>query len=242
MISVCIATYNGEKYICEQLNSILKQLSASDEVIISDDGSKDKTLEIIKSLNDNRIIVLQNQGKHGFTHNFENAIKHAKGDIVFLSDQDDIWTDDKVKSFLEVIEPGFLVISDAWVCSSTLEKKCRLSEVRSFKKSYIENLYKGMFLGSTMAFTKELIPYFLPIPNVLGHDMWFALLSVLENKLVYIDKPLLLYRRHDETVTTSGSNSNKSLWFKLSYRLNFLVYTLWRYFTRKYNKLRRIKL
>ena len=230
MISVCIATYNGEKYIREQLDSILKQLGENDEVIISDDGSKDNTLDIIESLNDNRIIILHNQGQHGFTHNFENAIKNAKGDVIFLSDQDDVWTDDKVSSFLEVIKPGHLIISDAWVCSGNLEKRQRLSEVRSFKRTYVENLYKGMFLGSTMAFTKESLSYFLPIPNVLGHDMWFALLSSLENKLIYLDKPLLLYRRHEETVTTSGSNSNNSLWFRLSYRLNFLFYTLLRYF------------
>ncbi len=230
MISVCIATYNGEKYIREQLESILKQLSANDEVIVSDDGSKDKTIEIIESLNDKRITILHNNGKHGFTHNFENSIKEAKGDVIFLSDQDDVWVDDKVQSFLEVVKPGYLVISDAWVCSGSLEKRYRLSEVRSFKSSYIENLYKGMFLGSTMCFTKESLSYFLPIPNVLGHDMWFALLSALDNKLIYLDKPLLLYRRHEETVTTSGSNSDNSLLFKLSYRLNFVFYTLLRYF------------
>ena len=184
MISVCIATYNGEKYIREQLDSILTQLGSEDEVVISDDGSKDNTLKIVESYNDKRIIVLHNKGKHGFTHNFENAIKNAKGDIIFLSDQDDVWPENKVESFLEVIKPGYLVISDAWVCSGTLEKRFRLSEVRSFKSTYWQNLYKGMFLGSTMAFTKDSLDYFLPIPNVLGHDMWFALLSALKNKLI----------------------------------------------------------
>lgn len=230
MISVCIATYNGEKYIREQLESILKQLNADDEVVISDDGSKDKTIEIIESLADKRITILQNNGKHGFTHNFENAIKNAKGDIIFLSDQDDVWLENKVDSFLNVIKPGYLVISDAWVCSNSLEKKYRLSEVRCFQKTYWKNLYKGMFLGSTMAFTKESLKYFLPIPNVLGHDMWFALLSALKNRLIYLDEPLLLYRRHEETVTTSGSKSENSLCFKLEYRMKFLYYTLKRYF------------
>lgn len=233
MISVCIATYNGEKYIREQLDSILTQLGSEDEVVISDDGSKDNTLKIVESYNDKRIIVLHNKGKHGFTHNFENAIKNAKGDIIFLSDQDDVWPENKVESFLEVIKPGYLVISDAWVCSGTLEKRFRLSEVRSFKSTYWQNLYKGMFLGSTMAFTKDSLDYFLPIPNVLGHDMWFALLSALKNKLIYLDKPLLLYRRHDATVTPSGGKSENSLLYRISYRLNFLFYTLKRYYFKK---------
>lgn len=233
MISVCIATYNGEKYIREQLDSILMQLGSEDEVVISDDGSKDNTLKIVESYNDKRIIVLHNKGKHGFTHNFENAIKNAKGDIIFLSDQDDVWPESKVESFLEVIKPGYLVISDAWVCSGSLEKRFRLSEVRCFKSTYWQNLYKGMFLGSTMAFTKDSLDYFLPIPNVLGHDMWFALLSALKNKLIYLDKPLLLYRRHDATVTPSGGKSENSLLYRISYRLNFLIYTLKRYYFKK---------
>ena len=233
MISVCIATYNGEKYIREQLDSILTQLGPEDELVISDDGSKDNTLKIVESYNDKRIIVLHNKGKHGFTHNFENAIKNAKGDIIFLSDQDDVWPESKVESFLEVIKPGYLVISDAWVCSGTLEKRFRLSKVRCFKSTYWQNLYKGMFLGSTMAFTKDSLDYFLPIPNVLGHDMWFALLSALKNKLIYLDKPLLLYRRHDATVTPSGGKSENSLLYRISYRLNFLIYTLKRYYFKK---------
>lgn len=233
MISVCIATYNGEKYIREQLDSILKQLGADDEVIVSDDGSKDNTINIIESYNDKRITILHNTGKHGFTHNFENAIKHVKGDIIFLSDQDDVWPEDKVQEFLKVIKPGFLVISDAWVCSGELEKRYPISQMRSFKYTYWENLYKGMFLGSAMAFTKESLDYFLPIPNVLGHDMWFALLSALKQKLIYLDKPLLLYRRHDATVTPSGAKSNNSLCFRLSYRFHFLFYTLRRYYLGK---------
>ena len=97
MISVCIATYNGEKYIKQQLLSILKQIKVNDEIIISDDHSTDKTFNIIKSFNDTRIkFFLNNKGK-GYTRNFENALEKAHGDIIFLSDQDDIWIDNKVE-------------------------------------------------------------------------------------------------------------------------------------------------
>ena len=98
-ISVCLATYNGEKYIKEQLDSILPQLSANDEIIISDDNSTDDTINIIRSLNDERIKIYVNKTK-GIVKNFENALNNASGDIIFLSDQDDVWKNDKVKKIL----------------------------------------------------------------------------------------------------------------------------------------------
>ena len=95
MISVCIATYNGEKYLREQLDSILPQLAESDEVIVSDDGSTDGTIDLITSLNDPRIKIVSNSGRKGYVGNFENALKHTTGDYIFLSDQDDIWYPNK---------------------------------------------------------------------------------------------------------------------------------------------------
>ena len=85
MISVCMATFNGEKYIEEQINSILLQLGKEDEIIISDDGSTDNTLDIIRELNDERIKLYQNNKQHGYAHNFENALIHASGDYIFFS-------------------------------------------------------------------------------------------------------------------------------------------------------------
>ena len=100
MISVCMASYNGEKYIKEQIDSILKQLSDEDELVISDDGSTDNTLSVIQSIHDKRIKLIHNQGEHGYSRNFENALKNSKGDYIFLSDQDDVWKDNKVETIL----------------------------------------------------------------------------------------------------------------------------------------------
>ncbi|MCD8291094.1 MAG: glycosyltransferase, partial [Prevotella sp.] len=96
-VSVCIATYNGEKYIEEQIRSILSQLSDNDEVIISDDGSHDQTLSLIQSIGDKRIKIFQNEGRHGFKYNFENTLKKVQGDYIFLCDQDDVWLPNKVQ-------------------------------------------------------------------------------------------------------------------------------------------------
>ena len=113
MISVCMATYNGERFIKEQIDQILPQLSQDDELIISDDGSTDRTLEIIASYKDERIKVFHHQKKGNkyyptlslcySTSNFENALQQAKGDYIFLSDQDDIWEKNKVKICVELL-------------------------------------------------------------------------------------------------------------------------------------------
>ena len=120
MITVCIATFNGEKYIREQLNSILFQLSLQDEVIVSDDGSTDNTISIIKSFNDNRIKIIDGVHRHSPTLNFEKALKEAKGDYIFLADQDDVWKDDKVKICLKWLQHYDCIISDAEVTDENL--------------------------------------------------------------------------------------------------------------------------
>ncbi|EXY58193.1 glycosyltransferase, partial [Bacteroides fragilis] len=96
LISVCIATYNGEKFIVEQLKTILSQLTDFDEIIISDDHSSDCTLSLIRSFRDPRIKIYLNENDKGYTSNFENALKKATGEIIFIADQDDIWKKDKV--------------------------------------------------------------------------------------------------------------------------------------------------
>ena len=90
-VSVCIATYNGAGFIKEQLDSILMQIPATAEVLIGDDGSVDETISIVEGFNDPRIRVIRNSSNLGYVRNFENLIENARGDYIFLSDQDDIW-------------------------------------------------------------------------------------------------------------------------------------------------------
>mgnify|MGYP002597725427 FL=1 len=120
-ISVCIATYNGEKYIKEQINSILPQLKNCDEIIISDDHSSDKTLDVIFQINDSRIQVYLNDKEKGYTSNFENALSKATGSIIFLADQDDIWKSNKVEVLQKSLEDSDLVVSDAEVVNGDLD-------------------------------------------------------------------------------------------------------------------------
>ena len=112
MISVCIATYNGGAFIKRQLYSILPQLGENDEVVIADDGSTDDTLPIIESLNDKRIKIIEGPHRHSPIWNFEKALKAAKGDYIFLSDQDDEWMPNKVKVTLPYLKTADCIVSD----------------------------------------------------------------------------------------------------------------------------------
>ncbi len=96
MLSVCIATYNGAKYINKQVESILLQLGIDDEIVVSDDGSIDQTISILESFGDERIKIFRNTGRHGVVSYFENALNHSSGEVIFLSDQDDIWNKKKL--------------------------------------------------------------------------------------------------------------------------------------------------
>lgn len=242
MISVCIATYNGEKYIREQLDSILKQLDFRDEVIISDDGSKDATLDIIKSYKDPRIKIFNHEKKilkkskiSSFmyaTNNFENAINKAQGDLVFLADQDDIWTDDRVQVMKDALSTSdFVLCNLSLIDSEGKVIKEKLYDNNPVGKSFLSNLYLMPFRGCTMAFRKEALDLAMPLPNkCVCHDNWIGLcLTYTKKRFKYIDSPLHLYRTHSNNVSPVTEKSPNSLYFKLSYRLRFLFQIISRF-------------
>lgn len=224
MISVCMATYNGEKYIEEQLKSILKQIKEEDEIVISDDGSSDNTLEVIKQLSDKRIKIFLNQGEHGYTPNFENALRNASGDYIFLSDQDDIWLDDKVKTIMNEFGKGFnFVYSDCITVNNKMEhlQESRI-ETYNIKKGGFRTLIKTRYLGCCCAFDKKMLQSILPFPKnykILEHDTWIASLANFYFKVSIISKPLVLYRRHDSNTSNGGFTSNKNYYLMIKRRI-----------------------
>lgn len=220
MISVCMACYNGQKYIQQQIDSILCQLSEDDELIISDDGSKDNTCAIIKNYNDSRIKLLHNQTNHGFIGNFENALREAKGDYIFLSDQDDYWKTGKVKKVIAQLQNYQLVIHDAELVDGdgkSLNK--RYYECVHSKTGFFANLWKTRWLGCCMAFRREVLDYCLPFPkHIFGHDYWIGLLGMLKFQYCFMPEVLMCYRRHGDNVSPSGENSNTSWAYKIQKR------------------------
>jgi len=156
-ISVCMATYNGERYVAVQLTSILNQLSDGDELIISDDSSIDNTTTIIKSFNDNRIKLYENQQFKSPIFNFENALKHANGEYIFLADQDDIWMPRKVEIFKKYLNDYDLVLSDANIIDdSGKEIYESFYRVNASNGGLLKNMVKNSYLGCTMAFNRKI--------------------------------------------------------------------------------------
>ena len=215
MISVCIATYNGAKYIKEQVDSIRTQLSESDEIIVSDDGSTDDTLAVLAAIGDSRIKVVKNEGTHGVTGNFENALTKATGDYVFLSDQDDVWLSTKVELFMRKFDEGAeIILSDCHITDASLN----IVSVSKFKDDgvytgILRNIAKCCMLGSCMAFRRENMSIFLPFPRskYIYHDIWIGLTMQYAKGITILREPTMLYRRHENTVTLAGiSGEQKS--------------------------------
>lgn len=236
MISVCMATYNGEKYIEEQLVSILNQIGVEDEVIISDDNSTDTTLEIIKKINDSRIKIFNNVGT-GVIQNFENAIKNASGEFIFLSDQDDIWEPNKIRICLDDFRMGYdLILSDCSIFESTTGKIIEESFFRfnASKKGIANNIIKNSYIGCCMAFTNELKQKVLPFPKTIPmHDSWIGLIGEIFFKVNYNNSKLIRYRRHLENVSFSATGKSRfSFRKKFSFRVLLIYHLLLRKITR----------
>ncbi len=222
-ISICMATYNGEQYIKVQLESILKQLNENDEVVISDDGSTDRTIDIINSFNDPRIKIYQGNFQD-VVLNFENVLGKATGDIIFLSDQDDIWYDCKVMQSLKLLEEYDLLFSNLSVFSSDPGEYVNMYSPKSNYQGIHRNFIKNHCVGATMAFKSHLLKYALPFPkNIEMHDIWIFFISSFYGKTFYYNQPLIYYRRHGLNVSNTGGKSTNSLIKIIQIRITWII-------------------
>lgn len=222
MISVVLAAYKGEKYILEQVNSILAQLGENDELIISDDYPQGETYSALSSIinSDCRVKYIHGRGK-GLIKNFENAIEYSRGDVIFLSDQDDIWLDGKVQAVMcEFGQGADVVLHNATITDAELNPTGETAfGLNSTRVGTIRNLIKNSYQGCCMAFRKELKQYILPFPDDIPmHDQWIGLMGEKYGKVHLINQPYILYRRHGENV--SGNSS--SLLQKIKWRADII--------------------
>lgn len=221
MISVCMATHNGEKYLQDQLQSILVHLGQEDEVIISDDSSTDGSLAIIKAFDDPRIRLLENNTFYSPIYNFENALKHVTGEIITLADQDDVWLANKV----EVIRQGLenkrgrpaLIMMDGYVIDGEGNRTDQTIFMRQpSKHGLLANLYDNTFTGCTMAFTRELLEQALPFPSGIPmHDSWLGMLALIFGEVEFVDTKTMEYRRHDSNVSFTHRNPLRQIRWRL---------------------------
>jgi glycosyltransferase involved in cell wall biosynthesis len=229
--SVCIATYNGEKYIREQIESILCQLDTNDEIIVSDDNSSDNTLPIIQSLNDERIFIYVNQGRKGYAGNFENALAYARGEYIFLADQDDIWEKGKVEKCLAYLQNYDFTVSDATIVDE--HKNILHDSFYSVRKPYkylIGNILKFGYLGCCFSFRQNVKNRALPFPAGHSHDNWIFLVAMTFFKVKILDEKLILYRRHTSNASSGGFVSSNSTFYKIKYRLRLIYFLIRRCF------------
>lgn len=207
-VSVAIAAYNGEKYIREQIDSILIQLSDKDELIVSYNESTDCTLDILKEYaeRDPRFKWYLCSEK-GVINNFNNAIKKTTGDIIFLADQDDVWMENKVGIVLkEFRNPNVMaVLHNCDSYSEDLSSKGEDSFSRGIRNGTLYNIFRNGYQGSCMAFRGELKRIILPIPNNIAmHDQWIGIIANQQGKVSIIDDKLIMYRRHDGVSSSNG--------------------------------------
>lgn len=218
MISVCIATYNGEKYLRRQVDSILEQLGQEDELVVSDDSSTDKTVDILKDYHDKRIKLFEGQQFHSPIFNFENAIKQAKGEIIFLADQDDMWLPRRVEIALKMHKKGY----DFVMCNTRYIYKDYADEgkIDPFSRPCWKNLIRPAYVGCTMSFKRDILDMLLPFPKSIAmHDLWIGLLVQRNFRCFFIDEPLIEYNRHDESFVAKHPMSTYT---RIKYRVNML--------------------
>ena len=225
MISVCVATYNGEKFIREQIESILCQLSSDDEIIVSDDGSTDGTIVIINCIGDKRIRIIEGPRKHSPTFNFENALKEAKGDYIFLADQDDVWKTNKVEVCMKWLQKYECVVSDAEVTDSNLNPLYpSLYAIMQVRQGHIYNtVWKNGYTGCCMAFRRNILEASLPFPkDIPMHDIWIGNVAAYKYNVKFIPDKLILFRRHKETISCNGKGSKYSIWQQMKFRWSII--------------------
>ena len=215
-VSVCMATYNGSKYISKQLNSILSQLKLEDEIIIVDDFSTDDTVNIIKKINDKRIILINNPQNLGVVYSFDKALSMVNGDIVFLSDQDDEWMNNKVEVILDFFktEDIDLIVHDALIVPQVKYLYISLSNFAKSRGGFFYNVYSNTFTGCCMAFRTSILKKILPIPTYNGvyHDAWIGILSELYRfKVKFIQIPLIQWNRHENNTSTTNRRALKQI-------------------------------
>jgi len=219
LVSICLATYNGEKYLKEQLDSIVKQTYKNIELIVQDDCSNDATLEILQAYKEKLNITLYSNEKNlGYLQNFESLLHKTNGDLIALCDQDDIWKPNKIALLVEHIKDASLVYSNSLLIDAdgnSLEKTLSQKLKNNFISSStpLDFLYDNCVSAHAMLFKKELLLTLFPFAQHIYFDAWIAANAANADGITYLDEALVLYRQH---ATNTLGNVKKSKTSNLS--------------------------
>lgn len=214
MVSIAMASYNGEKYIVEQIESILHQTFKNIEIVIVDDGSKDKTISLIKELQQLHPVIhlYENEKNSGITKTFEVAAMHCHGNYIAFCDQDDIWLPHKLEKLMNAIGDH-----DVAYGNSLLVDESGVSLNRPFNTMMnLQTYYSGVpFLlsncvpGHAMLARKSFIQKILPFPNNLFFDLWIGFNAAASNGMIFVDEVLVYYRQHHTNAVGTSISKNK---------------------------------
>lgn len=222
-ISIALCTYNGQKYIAEQLQSLINQTRLPDELIVVDDGSSDQTVQLVKSFSNHAplsVTLIENEEPLGASQNFSKALGHCTGDLIFPCDQDDLWQKDKIAVLEKIFQQNpdcLLAFSDLQMIKqdgSIIQQRTLWSDLAftqkdkqhiNSQKAFRHLIRRNMISGNAMAFRSELLSKALPIPSMYMHDEWIALIASMIGSLCSTDQLLVHYRLHEEQVVSSPS-------------------------------------
>ncbi len=206
LVSIAMATFNGEVFLKEQLDSIVAQTYKNLELIISDDGSEDDTIKIIESYTAKYpfIFLFKNEKEHGIKKNFENALSHCNGTYIALSDQDDVWLPDKIQILVENIGENALIYHNSLFVDT--DNNSLHNSIAQKLQCYSGCNPKAFLLfncvsGHACMFHRKLTEIALPFPNAKFHDWWLAFAATQHGGVKYIDKILVNYRQHKKSNT-----------------------------------------
>jgi|SRR5690554_2194578 len=214
LISIALCTYNGQEFLSEQLSSILAQSHDHLEVIVCDDGSTDRTIQIVEDFaaRDPRVKLYQNPRNLGFNKNFEKAISISSGEFIAISDQDDIWEPDKIRLLYENIQDNLLIFSNSLRMDRTgkLLGDQLLSNFSIQDKTFKAYLLHNYTTGHTCLFRRKFVDFILPLPEVGYYDWWMGFVALYHQKITFLDQPLTRHRVHAGSVIQTVFSDEKA--------------------------------
>jgi glycosyltransferase involved in cell wall biosynthesis len=214
LVSIAMASYNGEKYISQQIDSILSQTYPNIELVIVDDGSTDNTVEIVQEYEAKFpfVHIYRNPVNSGITKTFESAIKKCKGEFIALSDQDDIWVAHKIQTLMDAINGYDAVYSDSMLVDesgNSLDKKfssmIQMDTVNNGARFLLSNTVPGHTILMKRSFAETLYPF----PSHVFFDLWISFNAAAGNGIKFVDDTLVHYRQHTSNAVGTRLSSNK---------------------------------
>ena len=223
LVSIAVCTCNGERFLKEQLNSLVNQDYPNLEIIIVDDKSTDNTLNILNAFSSqySNIKVYGNEMNLGYKKNFEKAIQLCKGDYIALSDQDDIWELDKISKLVNHIGDAVLIYHDSLFIDN--KGKSLNKKMSNILNMYHGNNYKPFLFfncvsGHACLFKRDIVEKVIPFPELIMHDQWLAFCATNLGEIKYLHEPLVYYRQHEDSDTNILKRNRKKVSKKKSGR------------------------